>query len=292
MVRGVEGRAIFRDDADRADFVRRLGWVVPESGAGCYAWALVGNHAHLLLQTGPQPLATVMARLGTGYVLRFNQKYARAGHLFQNRYKSLLVQDDPYFLVAVRYVHANPVRAGLVESVDALSAYPWTGHAALMGRRAAGFQDVDRVLSLFGPDRAQARCRLARWMAGDPGPGATGLEEPASHERSPAPHGQTAPTEAVAPRRRTLDHIVARVCRELGVDGVELASRSKRKGVSNARAAICYLAAREPGIRGIEVARALRISEPAVSRARQRGRRVVERSPVLSGLADSQGAQK
>jgi len=98
MVRGIERRAIFRDDTDRADFVGRLAALVPATGLSVYAWALLPNHAHLLVRTGSRPLPRVMRSLLTGYAGAFNRRHQRQGHLFQNRYKSIVVEEEPYLL--------------------------------------------------------------------------------------------------------------------------------------------------------------------------------------------------
>ena len=115
IVRGIERRKIFWDDADRDAFVKRLGQVLIETHTDCFAWALLPNHVHLLLRTGLTPITGVMARLLTGYAVEFNRRHRRHGHLFQNRCKSILCQADPYLLELVRYIHLNPLRARLVE---------------------------------------------------------------------------------------------------------------------------------------------------------------------------------
>ena len=90
IVRGIERKEIFRDDRDREDFLERLGEIIRKEKASCFAWTLIPNHAHLLLRTGTTPLATIMRRLLTGYAVSFNLRNQRSGHLFQNRYKSLV----------------------------------------------------------------------------------------------------------------------------------------------------------------------------------------------------------
>jgi hypothetical protein len=90
---------------------------------------------HILLRTGPTPLSKVMRRLMTGYAVTFNRRHRRAGHLFQNRYKSVVCEENPYLLELIRYIHLNPLRAKLVEDLKALNKYPWTGHSAILGRR-------------------------------------------------------------------------------------------------------------------------------------------------------------
>jgi hypothetical protein len=97
-----------------------------------------------------------MRRLMTGHAVRFNLRYGRSGHLFQNRYKSIVVEEEAYFLQAVRYIHLNPVRAGLLSTLSALDRFPFTGHAVLMGNRAAAWQDTGAVLERFAPARRKA----------------------------------------------------------------------------------------------------------------------------------------
>ena len=133
MVRGIERRALFRDDPDRADFVARLAALAAASALTVYAWALLPNHAHLLVRTGSCPLARSMRSLLTGYAGAFNQRHHRVGHLFQNRYKSRVVEAEPYLLELVRYLHLNPVRAAGLSDLRTLDRYPWTGHSALLG---------------------------------------------------------------------------------------------------------------------------------------------------------------
>ena len=124
IIRGMERRPIFTSLADRRDFVERCGRLFPESRTVCYGWALIPNHVHLLLRTGSVPLSTVMARLLTGYATSFNRRHKRSGHLFQNRYTSILCQEDVYVKDLVRYIHLNLLRARLVPDLDALGVHP------------------------------------------------------------------------------------------------------------------------------------------------------------------------
>jgi REP element-mobilizing transposase RayT len=134
MARGIERRDIFRDDKDRKSFLDRLAIILEETQTQCYAWALIPNHFHLLLRIGPIPLSKVMRRLMTGYAVTFNKRHKRSGHLFQNRYKSVICEEDPYLLELIRYIHLNPLRARLVQDLKELDNYPWTGHSAILSR--------------------------------------------------------------------------------------------------------------------------------------------------------------
>ena len=120
ICRGIERRKLFLDDTDRDNFIERAGNLFIQTATPCYAWALVPNHFHLLLKTGQEPLSRVMRRLLTGYAVTFNRRHRRRGRLFQNRYKSILCQQDSYLLELVRYIHLNPIRTGL-ERVKAIS---------------------------------------------------------------------------------------------------------------------------------------------------------------------------
>ena len=164
IVRGIERRKIFRDDHDRQNWLARLESVLNDSATPCFAWALMPNHVHLLLRTGRVPLATVMQRLLTGYAVSFNRRYRRHGPLFQNRYKSILCQEDPYLKELVRYIHLNPLRARLVKQISELDHYAYSGHSVLMGHIDRHWQDVDNVLSLFADKIKTGRKRYREFV--------------------------------------------------------------------------------------------------------------------------------
>lgn len=108
MLRGIDKTAIFRDDQDRALFLERLGEHVAKGKCLVYAWVLMGNHVHLLFQSGDAGISSVMRKLLTWYAQYFNHRHKRVGHLFQNRYKSILCEEETYLLALVRYIHLNP----------------------------------------------------------------------------------------------------------------------------------------------------------------------------------------
>ena len=165
MVRGVNRQVIFRNDQDREDFVRKIAGHADAGALTVYAWALLSNHLHLLVRTGTRPLARVMRSLLTGYAGAFNRRHKRIGHLFQNRYKSIVVEEDVYLLELVRYLHLNPLRAGVVPDLRQLHGYPWTGHSAILGRVPRHWQATQEVLTRFGPTPRQARAAYCGFMA-------------------------------------------------------------------------------------------------------------------------------
>jgi REP element-mobilizing transposase RayT len=154
--RGNERRKIFLDDADRTEFLKRLEAALEKTGSVCYGWALMPNHFHLVMRAGVRPLGDAMRRVLTGYAIYFNRRHKRSGHLYQNRYKAILCDEEAYLLELVRYVHLNPVRAGIVKSVDHLRKYPWSGHSVLAGQKQISWQDTNAVLERFGSTKAEA----------------------------------------------------------------------------------------------------------------------------------------
>ena len=157
IVRGIERRRIFSDDQDRDNFIDRQGDIITDTETFCFGWALIPNHLHLLLRTGKTSLSTVMRRLLTGYAVYYNRRHRRHGQLFQNRFKSILCQEDTYLLELVRYIHLNPLRAKLVKDLKELDKYPYSGHSAIMAKKKRDFQDVEYVLRFFGKKVSAAR---------------------------------------------------------------------------------------------------------------------------------------
>ena len=157
IIRGIERRRIADNKSDREDFVSRMGEIALDTETSICAWSLMTNHAHILLRSGPAGLSTYMRRLLTGYAIAYNLRHSRHGHLFQNRFKSIICEEDAYFKELVRYIHLNPLRAKLVESLSELDRYPWSGHSVLLGKLENDWQDSDYVMKWFGSGRKEAR---------------------------------------------------------------------------------------------------------------------------------------
>ena len=126
ILRSINKQQLFEDDEDRDKLLSVLRECKELSGFELYAYCLMSNHIHFLLKTGKEELETVFRRIGARFVYWYNTKYGRVGHLFQDRYKSEAVEDDAYFLTALRYIHQNPVKAGLCVSPEEYqySSYP------------------------------------------------------------------------------------------------------------------------------------------------------------------------
>jgi len=157
MIRGIERRKIFNDGKDRENFIERLSVLVPETKTRCYAWSFLPNHAHFLFRSGPHGIAGLMRRLLTGYAVSYNRRHRRHGQLFQNRYKSVICQEDRYLKELVRYIHLNPLRAKIVMDMKELDRYAYCGHNALLGKKKREWQDIEYVLGFFGKRAGEAR---------------------------------------------------------------------------------------------------------------------------------------
>lgn len=151
--RGNQRQKIFRAAADHARYCQLLDQYQHRYGFHLFAYVLMPTHLHLLLETGPTPLAKIMQGLQQSYTLFFNRKYHLVGHLFQGRYKALLCQKDAYLLELVRYIHLNPVRAGLAKAPQ---AYRWSSHRIYLEGRDRDGVTVDPVLAQFSRQRARA----------------------------------------------------------------------------------------------------------------------------------------
>jgi len=304
ILRGMERGQIVQDEVDRIEFLTRLGEEATETGTRIYAWAILPNHAHLLLRSGPVGLPRLMRRVLTGYAVSFNRRHRRHGHLFQNRYKSIVCEEDAYFRELVRYIHLNPLRASLVSDLQGLDRYPWSGHATLLGHKPYPWQDRGYVLAWFGQNQ-RAAIRAYR----------TYVEEGIGQGRRPElvggglirSLGGWAAVQAVRQRgqpvladprilgtgafvedmilagderlrvvhRREERQRVARVtiaeeCRKAGVSVDELRLGSRRRPLARFRAELAVRAVEEWGLSLADAARELGISTSGIAKAVKR----------------------
>ena len=300
MGRGIGRAKIFRNRQDREDFLSRLTALCLAEDLIVYAWTLMSNHFHILARTGRQPLATSMRRLLTGYAVNFNKRHKRAGHLFQNRYKSIVCEDDPYLLELTRYIHLNPLRAGLVDSMSGLNSYPWSGHSALMGTVVGEWQDRETILAYFGSDIEKARKGYENFVNDGIALGSRpelvggGLvrslgnwsQVVSLHRKGEAVNSDARIlggsafvdrlfSEAEAKERETLRFlsgksdlptILARIAKGEEVEASAIRSGVRKREVVRARKMLCQIAVRRMGYPGAEVARFLGISTSAVNR--------------------------
>jgi len=301
MIRGVEGTSIFRQDSDRQAFLDRLGKIVNETGTKILAWVLMDNHVHLLIFSGPKGISPFMRRLLTGYAIYYNHKYSRRGHLFQDRYKSIVCDNDTYLLELVRYLHLNPLRAGLVKSIEGLNKYQWCGHAALIGRNSNEWQEREYVLKHFSDNPRKAIRNYLRYVTEGKGqehrPDLVGgglvrslggwsrvvslreKVEVIEHDSRILGDGDFVKkilAEADSDLRRQIyaggkkeiiSQVIGAFCAKEGVEEKEILRGGQRRKTARARARIAFQLNRDWGISLAEIARNLGVSTSAIANA-------------------------
>ena len=151
MQRGINQQIIFEDDQDYHKYLDTLKAYQKQSGYMIYAWCLMSNHLHLLIKEKVEGLGTAFRRIGASYVYWYNWKYGRRGHLFQGRFKSEVVEDSSYFLTVIRYIHQNPLKAGIVKKIG---DYRWSSYKEYVSK--PWICDTDFALDMFSANRAQA----------------------------------------------------------------------------------------------------------------------------------------
>ncbi len=301
MVRGINKSSIFKDDQDKNLFLERLGQKVIDGKCSIYAWVILDNHVHLLFKSGQQGISALMRKLLTWYAQYFNRRHRRTGHLFENRYKSILCDEDNYLLALVRYIHLNPVRAKLVTTLKELDRYPWSGHRTVMGNARQDWMDTVYVLSQFGVRKKVARkayhAFVAEGMAMGKRPEFTGgglirskggWSQVVSARRS----GQKEESderilgsgdfvnvilkEAEEKTRRqlkfrragkTIDKIIEEECRKGRISPNELKGGSRRRKVSTLRARIAKCGLDELGLSMAEIARHVGVTTSSIAKA-------------------------
>ena len=299
MGRGIERTRIFRTDQDREDFLNRLADLCIDGDLIVYAWALMPNHFHLLVRTGRQSISKSMRKLLTGYVVNFNLRHKRYGHLFQNRYKSIICEDDPYLLELTRYIHLNPVRAGIVRDLRGLSHYRWAGHSAIMGRVKRDWQEIGTLMGYFGKGRRAvekyeqyvregiSRGKRPELVGGGLIRSLGGWSQVLSLRRKGI---KVASDERILGGNKFIERLLSeaeeieketlrlgrevpdlltlakRVVRGEGIEESELRSGIRKRGVVRARRVFCQLAIGRMGYPGAEVARFLGVTTSSVNR--------------------------
>ncbi len=313
--RGIERRYIFESDVDKEEFLVRLGLGLKRTKIECLAWALMSNHYHLLLRVDSSPLSALMSGLLGGYASNYNRRHRRVGYVFQNRFTSILCEEDSYLLELVRYIHLNPVRAGMLKAVSDLDHYRWTGHATLMGRRELVWQNSFAVLRHFGKTEQASRIRYKQFMhAGFANKSSSGIFDGGGLVRS------VGGWEALARARRehlqrigderilggssfvesvlaqdslsldsksgyeragvTLSELVDIVFEYFEIDSGLVARKGRNNTLSIARSVICYLGVTRLGAAQSELGSVLQLSQPGVSISCERGRKYCEANGI------------
>jgi REP element-mobilizing transposase RayT len=243
VARGNRREAVFLGHGDYKTYLCRLAVYRARYEVTVHAYCLMPNHVHLVLGTAEAPLDRFMQSLQQSYTQRFNRRYGLTGHVFQGRYKAMLCQTDEYLMTLVRYVHQNPVRAGLAARA---ADYPYSGHHVYLAEQATDLVDPTFVLRLVGGVHGYLRLIASDTMGGEPVP-----DSPAA----PLP-GEGA-SSTLRPPPASLPAALRDVAAELRVDVDILRGPDRRRSTSQARALAAYVLVRRLGYRVTDVAPAL-----------------------------------
>lgn len=273
VLRGNGRLPIFFDPDDRRRWESYLHAGLRRYRHRVHAYCWMNNHVHLAIQAGTAPLSQFMSFVASQYARSTNKKINRSGHLFERRYRANLINTDQYLLQVVRYIHLNPLRAGIV---DQLADYAWSSHAGYSGGPRPFWLTLDNVLSMFATDVERARKRYCEYMQQQPAESIlhqirSGVsDDNLVLDDETQQHQESESLDARSVSTRDLDALVQSVCEQYGVTEVDLASRSRARAYARVRARIA-LAALEQGIATVtEVARRFGRSQPALSRALNR----------------------
>ncbi len=256
VVRGNEQKAVFRDDVDREKYLERLAHYREKFDFRLIAFCLMTNHVHLAVRAGRFPLSRLMAGLQSSYTQWFNRRHKRVGHLFQGRYKAFLVQEDPYLLSLVRYIHENPKSARIVERAQ---DYVWCSDRYYRRGRGPEWLDLDEVLPILGVRRQMAVKAYIELMARDEGPSYEDLRSIGQVVKGEEEFAFQRFEEArvVEPRLRGLSEarVVGAVAGAMNIGVADLRGPGRRRDWSEARALAGYIGKRLGGISWNRMAR-------------------------------------
>lgn len=297
MARGIEGREIFAVDEDCTTFLHLLEESLFIAGHRCYAWVLMSNHYHLLLRSSDEPIGTMMRRLNSRYARYFSKKYNRRGYLFQDRYKSIATQDQNYIEELVRYIHLNPVRAGICKTMGDLDCYPWSGHAVIIGEKNVTFQDVGAVLKRFGESIERYRGFIEEGIQSESGKEITETIRMSNEGREDVRNAgcwvigdsdfvqKTLASDRNRRARITrhkkegwdVSRLADAISERVGIKPADMQKRSRDTAIADARKIFCYIGSKVLEMTKCELGVYLGISTPAVWRAAREGKKVMEK---------------
>ena len=307
--RGIERKFIFREDREKKEFYRRLDENLIRHHIQCYGWCIMGNHFHLIIQTGKTTLSEFMRGLLTGYANFYNRINKRRGHLFQNRYKSVICDKDEYLLPLVRYIHLNPVRAGIIRYQD-LTNYKWTGHYEICRGNAGLIKRREEILRIFGGRVREAVERYKDYVkdgvdlkedfeGGGLLRSGRGLREVLKRKKEDREQyderilgggefveevlEQTEKQEGNRKKIKTMGELLERLGRSYGVT-TEAILKTRAKRVREARDMFVYLGREYLGKSVTELGRTLGIQQGSASDAVKRAREIKGREEIEASL--------
>jgi len=275
ILRGNNRQNILNDDVDRLELERFVATGLDRYGCRLHAYCWMSNHIHMAVQVGTIPLGSLMRWIASQFARSWNKRRHCTGHVFERRHRAILVNADQYALQLVRYIHLNPVQAGMVDHAE---EYAWSSHACYLGLTENPWLTTDWVISQFSNYKETAQRRFARFV-----------KTPSDDEyesKLVSPLGRDVRIldddeflSSVSERSTTdfckegLDEIITRICDVYGVTESMLASTNRSRKLARIRAEITHIAMDSSGPTLAEIAKRFRRAESVLCRAVHRYRR-------------------
>ncbi|WP_366922768.1 transposase [Metallumcola ferriviriculae] len=258
MVRGNNGQKIFAAEFHKREYITRLSKYKEQFFFKLFAYCIMDNHAHLLIQVNNTPLSEIMQRIQQVYTQWFNRRYGRTGHVFQQRYKALLCNKENYLLQLIKYIHYNPAKANICKGIN----YKWSSHSNYIGVINDGVADTDEILRMFSENRKQAVKEYLQFM------------EQKSEEISLRDFRESEPEEKIPSQsgrgiqfgRISIDEVIEKVCFQEKVSINEIIRKTRIQKVSDIRKAIVLLSERHCDVTNTLLAQKLNLPLSMISK--------------------------
>lgn len=285
ILRGNARQDIFRDDNDRYRFYEILQKACERYQCRVHAFCLMTNHVHLEIQVGDFPLSRIMQNVSQRYTQWSNWLHKKSGHVFQGRYKAVMVDANEYLLELAAYIHLNPVRAHMTDQPE---GYPWSSHRAYLGKENLSWLETNYILSQFSPNEKKARAKFAAFVGERIGDGRRdefhGVKTTDSRIFGDDRFVDDVLTaaEALPERKPGVHEVVAVVKKMYGISDDQLKSQGRERASCEARALAAWATLEVSSGKLVELANLLRRNSSTLTCAIRRIEKLRERNPLVA----------
>lgn len=257
MVRGNNREKVLIDEVHKGKYLGLVALYKEKLDFKLYAFCIMDNHAHLLIEVKDVPLSQIMQRIQQVYTQWFNRKHGRTGHVFQQRYEAILCDKDNYLLQLIKYIHNNPVRVNL----DGGIKYKWSSHVYYIGEKKSNFVNTFDILGMFSENRKEAFRQYLKFMNQEP-------EEITydNFEELQLKRQVMEKEKKKEENRLSIDEIMEKVCINENVDISEITRKTKIQWISDIRKAIVLLSERHCSITNTVLAQKLNLHPSMISK--------------------------
>ncbi len=258
ICRGNNREWVFNDGEDKSKYIDIIQHYKKRYGFNCYAYCVMGNHVHMLIEVGSVPLSKIMQGIQLVYTQYYNKKRNRIGHVFSQRYKAVLCNKDDYLLMLIRYIHQNPVRAGIEDGLD----YEWSSHRKYIGKEANDFLSIDFSLKMFNENSKSNAVKKYLNFVNDEDHIMSDLKTEEFSEGT-LDHTIIANDQTIELSLNEIAEIVASYC---GVTFENLISKKRLREIARAKKVFVWLCFKHTDYQQVDMAQLLNVSQPSISK--------------------------